>query len=366
MAWRAFSVRPIVAGVSGAALLALAIDGRRASKRRVKLSSPTYCSEHAPPENSISFVQAELTGLHKKGLVQPGEWHLVTMHPPFTLSLVWGTIRYVFNHIRPSVPVRVYNARELEAREGLSKAAFFEKHGFVLLHCPTAMVAKDWADSSPNTLDISNFTGYGMPTDRETPISRIYAKEVEAAVRILLPRARHIELDPLAARRGPGTNNPRYSFAVHQDYGLTDEDWPLADEAWRRRYAGSDVQGFMAINFWRPIAPMLGPVKMAPLCVCSPQSVKMEDVVSINIKWDHMPYVKMLALAHDEDQRWYYYPDMTLDEVLVFKSFQHFKSQVGPELNTCFHTAFNDHSRAPPDVKVEPRMSSEYRVRVWL
>ena len=29
----------------------------------------------------------------------------------------------------------------------------------------------------------------------------------------------------------------------------------------------------------------------------------------INIRWDELGYVKMLALAHDSDQRWYYYPD---------------------------------------------------------
>lgn len=57
-----------------------------------------------------------------------------------------------------------------------------------------------------------------------------------------------------------------------------------------------------------------------------------------------------------------YYPDMTVDEVLVFKSFQHLKGQAGAELNTCFHTAFEVPS-APPGA--EPRLSSEYRVRVW-
>jgi len=75
--------------------------------------------------------------------------------------------------------------------------------------------------------------------------------------------------------------------------------------------------------------------------------------VPINIRWDELGYVKMLALAHDGDQRWYYYPDsksgvcvsvmprarrnhlhgpdqdMTVDEVLVFKSFQYFKRKHG-------------------------------------
>ena len=35
----------------------------------------------------------------------------------------------------------------------------------------------------------------------------------------------------------------------------------------------------------------------------------LQDTVPINIRWDDLGYVKMLALAHDGDQRWYYYPD---------------------------------------------------------
>ena len=35
--------------------------------------------------------------------------------------------------------------------------------------------------------------------------------------------------------------------------------------------------GFMAVNFWRPVLPMKGPVKKAPLAVCDPSSVKLEE-----------------------------------------------------------------------------------------
>ena len=33
----------------------------------------------------------------------------------------------------------------------------------------------------------------------------------------------------------------------------------------------------MAVNFWRPVAPMQRPVKKAPLAVCDPDSVKLEE-----------------------------------------------------------------------------------------
>lgn len=304
-------------------------------------------------------------GLHRKGLVAPGEWHPVTLWPPISPVTIWRTALYFRNMIRPHVLVKVWDAREAEAREGLSKVEFFQKHSFVLLHRPTAMTGRDWMLSAPRTLDLSHFIGgYGMP-EKETPISSIYAKEVEQVVRELLPDCTHIELDAQCARRGPGTKNPNYSLAVHADYGFTAEDYPMADRpdsAFRKRFESPDVRGMMVLNFWRPVLPMRGPVLKTPLAVCDPRSVDIEDALGINIRWDELGYVKMLVLAHDERQKWYFYPEMTVDEVLVFKSFQYFKSQEGPELHTCFHTAFEAPS-APPGA--EERQSAEYRVRVW-
>eukprot|EP00435_Cladocopium_sp_Y103_P017704 s1973_g4.t1 len=320
------------------------------------------CDDETSCSPTVRFVEAKFMGLHKKDFVEPGVWHPVTLWPPLTFRTLWDTGRYFLNLRRPHVMVKVLNARDQERLEGLSKRDFFEKHGFVLLQKKTAMTAADWMQCAPKTLDLSNFTGIGMPKI-ETPVSRIYAKEVEEMVRELMPEAKEVELDPLCARRGPGTKNPTYSFAVHQDYGLTADDWPLMDNGFKSRFDEPSVKGFMAVNFWRPVAPMKGPVKKAPLAVCDPGSVKLEDCIGIHIKWDDLGYVKMLGLAHDDEQRWFYYPDMTQDEVLVFKSFQYFKSQAGrPELKTCFHTAFEDPT-APVDA--EPRQSAEYRVTRW-
>ncbi|CAK9097290.1 Uncharacterized protein SCF082_LOCUS45641 [Durusdinium trenchii] len=88
------------------------------------------------------YVEAQFMGLHKKGFVQPGEWHPVTLWPPLSFRSVWETGRYFLNVRRPHVVVKVFNARDQEAIEGLSKREFFEKHGFVLLKKETAMTAE--------------------------------------------------------------------------------------------------------------------------------------------------------------------------------------------------------------------------------
>lgn len=312
------------------------------------------------PAVASDFVLAKFEGMHKRSLGSVGQWHNVRMVPPMTARTVYDSARYYMN--MKTATVKVWNAREQEAIEGLSKAEFFEKHGFVLLTRPTAMSADDWNASAPKPLGVQNLIGLGMPA-AETPLSRKYSKEVEQIVRELLQGVQHMELDPEVVRRGPGTKNPGYNFAPHQDYGFTAEDWPLAGPEFHERLGRPDVRGLIVINFWRPVRPMRGPVQKTPLAVCDPGSVRMEDIVPVNVCRDTMGYIKMLDIAYNEDQRWYYYPDMTVDEVLVFKTFQYFKHQSGPELNTCFHTAFQ-HPYVPPGA--EERHSCEYRVRIWL
>ena len=68
-----------------------------------------------------------------------------------------------------------------------------------------------------------------------------------------------------------------------------------------------------------------------------------------------------LGLRHSFNHKWYYYPNMTNDEVLAFKQFEHTKGVPYTKVNTCFHTAFTDPT-APENA--EKRTSSEYRV--WM
>lgn len=72
-----------------------------------------------------------------------------------------------------------------------------------------------------------------------------------------------------------------------------------------------------------------------------------------------------MGIKFNPNQKWYYYPDMTTEEVLVFRQFHYEKGWEAPykKINTVFHTAFQNPS-APKDA--EKRCSSEYRVSVWL
>ena len=79
----------------------------------------------------------------------------------------------------------------------------------------------------------------------------------------------------------------------------------------------------MYINWWRAIEPMKGPIQSYPLCVCDPNTITEDDIVFVDILNGGIPAeidtIKWLYLKYNPAHKWYFYPEMTKDEVLVFK-----------------------------------------------
>ena len=210
-------------------------------------------------------------------------------------------------------------------------------------------------------------------------VASVYAAEVKTLIdeQLRLDGVEVSTAGSVAIRRGPGADN--YGAGVHQDYGLTPDDYEAnvaafvagtpyaaAGRQWRQKFAADGVRGFSMINFWRPVLPMRGPIEAMPLAVCDPRTVSSQDVVPsglLGFTSTGEPTVD-LRLKHSPAQRWCYYPRMTRDEVLVFKNFEYVKERdEGLSIvRSCFHTAFAD--PATPD-SAEPRHSAEYRVEVW-
>jgi hypothetical protein len=122
---------------------------------------------------------------------------------------------------------------------------------------------------------------------------------------------------------------------------------------------------FEAINLWRALSP--GPQNM-PLAVCDALSVVPgEGVPNTMIRVADLPALDEIARPlSDEEQageaslfsfrpehRWYYYPDMRADELLVFRLYD--SREIGPWRTP--HAAFLDTTLAHP----VPRVSVEAR-----
>ncbi|CAE7776198.1 R2 [Symbiodinium pilosum] len=267
-------------------------------------------------------------------------------------------------------PVEVADARKKQAEDGLNERDFFNKHGFVLLKHQTRMTAEDWLTS---TAVPSAKKPLEKKPGEPSAVRDIYAQEIEPVIRELLPNANDIFFPASALRRGPGGPNTHYGVGVHQDYGLHPEDMKSgyktggtdSYEDFLEKLKREDTAGFSILNFWRPVLPMAGPVKSLPLALCDPSTVEAKDCLPIEVHGFVPGGQQSLILRFRKDQKWYYYPNMTTDEVLVFRAFHYERDVKVPNrhIRTVFHAAFNHPATSPQD---EKRCSSEYRVGVWL
>jgi len=243
--------------------------------------------------------------------------------------------------------IEIRDARTMRAAAGLSEAEFFAQHGFVLL--PHVSAVGDW--------------------DRDVP--NVYLPEIDQLIRERLFPGRRVEIQqgPDVLRRGRGTPVPDYANGVHSDGGLDLDDYVhniaafSSDEAgrwWRARYERADVAGLVWVDFWR-VTEMARPLEHMPLALCDPTSIRAEDLIRTELTGiaPSGRESRHLSLRYHPEQRWYYYPRMTCEEMLAFKLAEFWKLPTPPR--NCFHSAF-----AHPDTPADPeeRQSCEHRVGV--
>eukprot|EP00245_Coleochaete_scutata_P016289 TRINITY_DN753_c0_g1_i1.p1 TRINITY_DN753_c0_g1~~TRINITY_DN753_c0_g1_i1.p1 ORF type:complete len:304 (-),score=54.10 TRINITY_DN753_c0_g1_i1:915-1826(-) len=111
-------------------------------------------------------------------------------------------------------------------------------------------------------------------------------------------------------------------------------------------------QRFAIIQVWRPLK---GPVRDAPLAVCDSSTLSLDSLVSVDLLFkDRVGEVNFLTF--DPQHKWYYLPDMTKDECIVFKVYDSDQSQAA---RFTPHTGF---FLDPPPPDAEPRESIETRI----
>jgi hypothetical protein len=128
---------------------------------------------------------------------------------------------------------------------------------------------------------------------------------------------------------------------------------------------GQGYRRFMAFSLWRALSP---PPQDMPLALCEGRSVRDDEGThNTKIDVDEIPSGDALfapiegedemsaatIFHHSPDHRWWYFPDMTAEEVILIKFYDSDHSIAW----RCPHTAFRDSSR--PDA--HPRRSMEFR-----
>jgi hypothetical protein len=211
------------------------------------------------------------------------------------------------------------------------------------------------------TLEGNGFSVKRWPTQVrdfiDTPaISGRYVAECEALVRQLTDCDATYQAGPIHCRFD-GVDDPlaRYdgvpAHYVHSDYSPTSADMSLTSlPESPSRYARLAVY-----NIWRVLTP---PPQSQPLAVCDVTTLRpgdeQESKVIMGYADGDVEFFTQLYHPH-ERHRWYYFSDMTPDEVLVFKSLD-----TDPERARYVpHCAFLDPNRPAGSA----RMSIE--ARIW-
>lgn len=138
---------------------------------------------------------------------------------------------------------------------------------------------------------------------------------------------------------------------VHNDY--TENSAPkrlrdiLGDEEAEKRFA----KRYAIIQIWRPIR---GNVFADPLAISDGRSIPREGFILQQRRYRHRT-AETYHIAYHPAHQWFYFPEMTRDEALVFKVFD---SDTTKTSQFTAHTAFEDPNTpadAPPRESIETR-----------
>ncbi len=271
----------------------------------------------------------------------------------------------------------INDGRELQGLESDGtqdfESRFFQKHGFVLL--PHKSRVENWdsgafgaSDALPGSRDTTEFRG-------ENEIETKYMAEVEDIIRTKILPGRKLKINQpnMVLRRGKDTAHPFFGIGIHNDYGISKKHFAdntaafQNDEAatfWTQVYEQDHVEAFMVINFWRTVH-MAEPLTHMPLAVLDANSVTRDDLVVSGLRGFTQSgrITTQLSLRYNQDQRWYYYPEMSVDEVLVLNLFHIRKDDPTLRFGACYHSAF-ENPLTPPNA--QERQSCEHRVNVFV
>jgi hypothetical protein len=234
-------------------------------------------------------------------------------------------------------PVTIRNAR-------LAGPFTLDDHGFCISRHHTAIT--DWAANYDHD---SAYAGEVVET-----VSRLTGAD------LVVPMGGMVRCSGLTS---PTVQPP--AAEAHVDFTTRSAQRIAAMLYQKARPAGAGYDRFIAFSLWRVLSP---PPQDMPLALCEGGSVRDDEgTANTKVDVDEIPTGEALfapiegeedmaaasIFHHSPDHRWWYFPDMALDEVILIKfhDSDHSRAWRAP------HTAFRDTSR--PDAL--ERRSMEFR-----
>lgn len=143
--------------------------------------------------------------------------------------------------------------------------------------------------------------------------------------------------------------------SVHNDFTVASAEQRVRDLLPPAEAGQRLSRRFASINVWRPL---VGPVETSPLAICEFGSIRDDDLIAAERRYQDR-VGGIYYLAHNPDQRWYYFPKMKRDEIVLLKCYD---SLTDGTARWTAHGAFDD-PEAPEGAA--PRESIEIRTLVF-
>jgi hypothetical protein len=239
----------------------------------------------------------------------------------------------------------VYAPYEVTLRNARLAGPFsLDEHGFCLARHRTGITAWDsnYGPQTPYAAQVREVAGRLTGADFVVPIGGMLRTSGQTGANTQPPAAEaHVDFTQQSAER-------------------------IAARLYRNaRPEGAGYRRFMAFSLWRALSP---PPQDMPLALCEGRSVRDDEGThNTKVDIDEIPIGDALfapikgeeemtaatIFHYSPDHRWWYFPDMTSEEVILIKIYDSDHSTAW----RCPHTAFRDTSR--PDA--HSRRSMEFR-----
>ena len=232
-------------------------------------------------------------------------------------------------------PIRVYNARLLD---------------------PPATIGKQGFQLVPQDTEVRNFLDLDVARSDFYPECSSLVKELTGCTDTFVTQHQY--------RNGYGNLPKEHERASKPtpngspgNYGGTHSDISAyAENRWDEIVDGRHCAMF---NLWRSI-DLDNDIQVMPLAVLDMTSLALEDIIAADA-WGgataQQQHLVSLRLAHNENHRWYYYPDMKPNELLIFKQYD--TREENPCLRQVYHGAVQN-PHAPQNAPL--RQTIEVRV----
>jgi hypothetical protein len=234
------------------------------------------------------------------------------------------------------VDVVVHDGRPAQKAGAISLA----KQGFALVPWPTRLSNRDFYN--PKRVERDYYREMEELIKRETGAERVVV--LNNIVRNAGKADKRGNDNPFAGG-GNGVNG--YANVVHTDFRAKKSVEKFYQQPDHRAMASAHgrphaQQGkYMLLNAWRNISDK-HPIYNNTLACCDQQTIiSPDDYISVDVPLTPEAHAEQYRLASHTvtRHRWFYYPHMMKDEVLLFTQFD---SDPSAPARFCFHTAFSD------------------------